>query len=126
YGDAGDRMTFIVNGDTGDFLRHDDAVDDAAEHIVDAVERGLIGDADEELRTPAVWVVRADHRRHRPARVLLAVALGTQHHQAAAAVRVGLRRIFRERIAALNNRVFDHAVKGRAGIAAVLRRLDEV
>ena len=126
HGDTGDRMTFLVDGHAGYFLRHEHAFDDAAEHIVHAVERGLIRDADEELRTAAVGVVRADDRRHRPARVLLAVALGAQHQQAAGAVRVRFRRIFGERIAALNNRVFDHAVNDRAVVAAFLRRLDEV
>ena len=116
---------FLVGRDLGNLLRDENALADAAEHVVHAVEPGLIGDADEELRAAAVGIPAAHDRRHRAARVLLRVPLGSKHAEPARPVGVDLRRILRQRIAALHNSLPDDAMKRRPRIRPVLRVLDE-
>ena len=70
-------------GDGRDLLHDLEALDDAAEDRVLAVERRLIADADEELRAGAVALSRLQHGRHGAGRVLLAVWLEPELVQAA-------------------------------------------
>ena len=67
----GRRATFVGSG-FRDLLDDVEALGDASEDRVVAVERRLIGHADEELRAAAVGLARLQHRRHGAARVLLA------------------------------------------------------
>ncbi len=108
------------------FLRDQNPLDDAREHRVLPVERWLIGNADEKLRAGAVGPIRNQHRRHRAARVLLLVDLGLQAIQAAGAVATLGIGILRQRIAALDDALTNHAVEDGAVVAAVARGLDEV
>ena len=52
--------------------------------------------------------------------------LGLQHTQAAGAVELRLRRILRERIAALDDPQPDHPMKRRPVVGPLARQLDEV
>ena len=78
-----------------------------------------------ELRAAAVGIPAADDRRHRAARVLLRVPLGSKHAEPARAVRIGLRRILRQRIAALHDPLPHDAMERRPRVRSVLRVLDE-
>ena len=99
---------------------------DAAEDRVLAVERRLIGHADEELRPAAVRPARLEHRRHRAARRALRAELRLQHAEPAGAVQLRLGRILRQRIAALDDAEPDDAMEDRPVVGAVARQLDEV
>ena len=109
-----------------DLLDDVHALGDAAEDRVLAGQRRLIGHADEELRPAAVGLARLQHRRHRAARRRLAADLGLQHTQPAGAVQLRLRRILRQRIAALDDAQPDHAVKGRSVVGPFAGELHEV
>ena len=90
------------------------------------VERRLIGHAHEELRAAAVRLARLQHGRHGAARLRLAADLRLQHTQPARAVQLRLRRILRQRIAALDDPQPDHAMERRPLVGPLARQLDEV
>ena len=67
-----------------------------------------------------------EHRGYRAARLLLGVGLEAQLVQAAAAVLRALRRILRQRIAALDDAHRNHAMESRPVVGAFTRTGDEV
>src|SRR5688572_29049545 len=91
-----------------------------------AVKIWLIRDADEKLRSTSVRIAATDHGRHGSARIFFRVPLSSQHTESAGAVRLRLRRIFRERIAALDDALSNHSMKDCAVVQTVLRVLDEI
>ena len=110
----------------GDLLRDLEALDDPPEHRELAVEGRLIRDADEELRAGAVRLARPQHRRHRAAHVLEIVGAELQDAEAAGPVLRLLRRILRQRIAALDQAAQDGAMEGGAVVGALLGQLHQV
>ena len=110
----------------GDLLRDVEPLDHAPEHRELPVERRLIRDADEELRAGAVRLARPQHRRHRAADVLQVVGAELQDAEPAGAVLRLLRRILRQRIAALDQAAQDGAVERRAVVGALLGQLHQV
>jgi hypothetical protein len=115
-----------VRGHGRDLLRDANSLHDPREHRVLTVEGRLVRDADEELRPRAVAPARHEHRRDRAARVLLAVRLEAKHPEPSRAVLRRLRRVLRDRIAALDDPHRNHAMKGRPVVGAFARARDEV
>ena len=92
-----------------------------------AVERRLVGHTHEELRAAAVAdrSVAAPRPPRRASRASRA-ELRLQDAEPARAVERGLRRILRQRIAALDDGERDHAMKRRPVVRALARELHEV
>ena len=117
---------FGRRGRLGNLLHDIHAFGDPAEDSELPAQRRLVGHADEELRAAAVRLVGLQHRGDRAARRRLAVDLGPQHTQSSGAIKLRLRRILRERIAALDDPQPDHPVKRRPLVGPLARQLDEV
>src|SRR5687767_1095530 len=101
------------------------AFDDARKNRVTAVEAGLIRHRNEELRAGTVGLPGNLGRRDGAASLLLIVALGLEDIEAAGTVSPARRRVFRHRVAALDDAVLDHPEEGGAVVRSGLRGLDE-
>ncbi len=105
--------------------------DHATEHGELIVERRLIAHAQEELRARGIRLARLQHGRHRAARVLLRdsperAPSGFNTPKPARAVERLLRRILRQRIAALHDPPEHRAMERRPRVRALLGQLHEV
>ncbi len=123
--DARARPAVGARLDRRDLLDDLEAIHDASEHRVLAVERWLVGHRHKELRAGAVGSRRIGHGGDGTRGVFLGVRLPAHLIQPALSPIRHSSRIARERIAPLNHGVLDDAVKRGAGKPAVTRDLHE-